>query len=341
MWTGSPRPWDGCWIKVRRVGESAAVFALFRVAAGPRIGYGHLRRATVLAHALGRPCALSLRGRATATAGWRLAVGRSPAAVIASVDPCVLIVDDARAATAWPWVRAAQRAGVPCATVHDLGIGALPSDLAIDGSVTSRRTWPARAVLSGPRYAILGPATGHRRRRGTTARRVMVSLGGAAHVALVRAIVSHLRLLAPELSVVVPAGLDGALETAKIEGATVVSAPDGLGPWLARADVAIVGGGVTLYEAAALGVPAVAVPVVAGQLPTVRAFVRHGLALADVRVGTDATARGRRIARLAVALAGDRARRRTMTARGPQWVDGHGASRVAHALRALAEASGG
>ena len=46
---------------------------------------------------------------------------------------------------------------------------------------------------------------------------------------------------------------------------------------MARASVAVVGGGVSLYEACAHGVAAVGVPVVAAQRPTVSAFVERGV----------------------------------------------------------------
>ncbi|MEZ5284175.1 MAG: hypothetical protein R2712_05070 [Vicinamibacterales bacterium] len=49
-----------------------------------------------------------------------------------------------------------------------------------------------------------------------------------------------------------------------------IDAPDGLAGELARASVAIVAGGVTLYEACALGVPVVGLAVTAAQHQTVR-----------------------------------------------------------------------
>ena len=59
------------------------------------------------------------------------------------------------------------------------------------------------------------------------------------------------------------------------------SARHGLHDELARAGVAVVGGGVSLYEACAHGVAAVGVPVVAAQRPTVAAFVTAARRAAD------------------------------------------------------------
>ena len=53
-----------------------------------------------------------------------------------------------------------------------------------------------------------------------------------------------------------------------------------------RASVAVVGGGVSLYEACAHGVAAVGVPVVAAQRPTVAAFVAWGRARRDARAAS-------------------------------------------------------
>jgi len=74
--------------------------------------------------------------------------------------------------------------------------------------------------------------------------------------------------------------------------------------------VAVVGGGVSLYEAAALGVPAVGVPVVPAQTPTVRAFARRGAAVA-----VPFKASGHRAASEVVALLDDPHRRAAMARR--------------------------
>src|SRR5690606_17463728 len=101
-------------------------------------------------------------------------------------------------------------------------------------------------------------------------------------------------------------------------------------PVLARASVAVVAGGVTLYEAAALGVPVVAVPVVAGQRPAVAAFDRAGAAVAA------SPGSPRAIARAAVVLLRDPSRAGQLGRRGRRLVDGRGAERVASALMRLA-----
>ncbi len=116
-----------------------------------------------------------------------------------------------------------------------------------------------------------------------------------------------------------------------------VAAPNGLTPWLARVDVAIVGGGVSLYEAVAAGLPTVAVPVVPAQAPTIRAFASRRLTLdAGGRRGAVTTV-ARRVADLVDAAVADHAWRRRVHREGPRLVDGRGAQRVARAILAVAE----
>jgi spore coat polysaccharide biosynthesis predicted glycosyltransferase SpsG len=104
---------------------------------------------------------------------------------------------------------------------------------------------------------------------------------------------------------------------------------DGLARELAACDVAVVGGGVSLYEACARGVAAVGVPVVVPQRPTVRGFVTAGAALGDAGRAPDAG----QVARDVVTLLRQPAMRRALAAQGRKLVDGRGASRVADAIR--------
>jgi hypothetical protein len=311
------------------------VRVLFRVAAGPRQGYGHLVRATVLARELGVAPVVSLRGgqaaRAVATElGCRLV--DLPAAMAASqMRPSVLVVDDPSGREAAAWRRPFARAGVRVASVHDLGSGYCGADLAIDGSVTQCGRRPRGQALTGPEYAILRPA-----RRTAAARRpaVLIALGGGprarAAARLARAAVTS----CPHLDVIVAGGFDAGRRADLPARATWLGPRRGLVRELSRVQFAVVGGGVTLYEACRAGTPAVGVAVVEAQRPTIRAFARRGAALdggstRDMRQAAAAIAR----------LAGDARLRRLVGASGQAIVDGRGARRVAAALSKLALAA--
>jgi spore coat polysaccharide biosynthesis predicted glycosyltransferase SpsG len=92
----------------------------------------------------------------------------------------------------------------------------------------------------------------------------------------------------------------------------------------------VLGGGVSLYEACALGVPAVAVPVVRSQEPTVAAFDRLGAALGI----TNVHAAPARVARRAARLLQDEVLRRRVANTARKTVDAGGAGRVARAIAA-------
>ena len=155
---------------------------------------------------------------------------------------------------------------------------------------------------------------------------ILVGLGGGQQAGSGRSIARNLRAeldRLPGLSrvrVLLSLGLDssGGSGSAGLPAGIEVVPPARFREALAQATVAVVAGGTTLYEACALGTPAVAVPVVPGQATTVRRFVRAGLA-AGVRgaagVGTEAW--GRAAAAVALDLLADASRRGELSRRGP------------------------
>ena len=328
----------------------------FRVAASARIGFGHLVRATRLARALGVPPCVSIRGPAAAGAtgrrlGARLLTG--PARSVVRPDLRLLVIDDPSRRAALPWLRAARRAGVPVASMHDVGIAPLPSDLAVDASLEARRVrglgvGPAACRL-GAAYAVLptdGPAGRVAKARRSPGRvTILIGLGGGRQA---RAGLSIARHLARQLGsgtgkdrvrVLLSLGLDPAgAERLDVPPRTAIVAPAQFRAALQRATVAVVAGGTTLYEACALGTPVVAVPVVPGQATTVRRFVRAGLAAAVRLRPGDAVGSnrwGQAVAAAALDLVSDAGRRSMLRAAGPRAIDGQGAARLAQALTAL------
>ena len=158
---------------------------LFRVACGPRQGFGHLVRALRLARALGIPPLLSVRGGARAVAAARgLGARLAPASLRAAVGLCpgLVVVDDPGERQAGRWIAACRRRGIPVASVHDLGLGAGGADLIVDGSVGARRRrWQGHRQLLGPQYCIVNPDIVSRRgvRRGRSVLpSVLIALGG-------------------------------------------------------------------------------------------------------------------------------------------------------------------
>jgi len=345
---------------------SADLRVLFRAPAGPRRGFGHLVRCRSLARALGVRPLIAIRGGQRARAAARAlgcdVIDGAPAVVIARVAPHVVVVDDPIASDARRWIRCARRAGCPVVTVHDLGIGAREGDLVVDGSIVDvsrggprssavrrggpRRGPPAagepfqgsplrtsgRTLLSGPRFALLDPAFASPLRavRRPRAPRVLIALGGGPRALLGYAIATAVLRELPWACVRIAGGF--AVASASDRNRIVWTGPlNGLAGELAACDVAVVGGGVSLYEACARGVAAVGVPVVVPQRPTVRGFVAAGAALGDA---TSAPA-AERVARDVVRLLRQPALRTALAGQGRKLVDGRGAARVAEAIRRL------
>lgn len=315
---------------------------LFRVAAGPRIGFGHLVRCRSLARVLGVEPLIAVRGggpaRMRAATLGAIVIDVDGADGIRALAPSLVVIDDPSHTHAAAWLALARRAGVAVASIHDLGLARIPSDLIIDGSVAPGHRPSGSRWLAGPAYAVLDPSVERARcrPRRPQPRRLLLALGGGRHVLDAAAGLSaamHGRVPGVELRVA--RGFAAAPTLPVLEGGRWIEAPNGLAVELAEASVAVLAGGVTLYEACALGVPVVAVAVTAAQRRTIRALARHGAVLDGGRwpLGN----RGcRRVAALAAHLMSDReaAGRLARTAR--RLVDGRGARRVAAQLLALA-----
>jgi spore coat polysaccharide biosynthesis predicted glycosyltransferase SpsG len=312
---------------------------LFRVAAGPRVGFGHLVRCGVLADELGVAHLLSLRGSETTarqarSLGWALT--GSTVRTLAAHRLDLIVVDDPSAAHARPWVEQARRIAIPVATLHDLGLALVDSDLSIDGSLASG----AAASLRGPRYAVLDPELlalrdcAPRRRRG----RVVIALGGGAHVRRIGVeIASRLRREAG-VEVDLAPGFGPVPARALPDGCRWLASPGALPTALATATAAVVAGGMTLYESCLLATPAVGVAVVPAQRRTIRAAAAAG-AVIDASAATAAQTT-RKAVDAVTALVRDRARADRLGRRAGRLVDGAGAERVAAQLTRLMQSAG-
>jgi spore coat polysaccharide biosynthesis predicted glycosyltransferase SpsG len=317
---------------------------LIRAAGGPRRGFGHLVRSTWLARALEVEPVVCVRGGQAArqvarTLGHRVVDG-APSAVIARHSPDLVIIDDPNAGDANRWCAAARKARTPVASVHDLGLARCASDLSIDGSIAPLRAGRGQRALTGPRYAVLNPTLRVLRRsaKPRVARavrpRVLITLGGGARAQAAWGLALRLARSRPDVDVVVAGGFLPAPRRSGPRNVRWLKSADQFAGELARATVALVAGGITLYEACCLGIPTVGVAVVAAQRPTIRAFAARGAA---IDAGTS-----RSISRAVTAverLLDDERSRRALGRRARTQVDGLGAQRVASALRQLARAA--
>jgi hypothetical protein len=162
---------------------------------------------------------------------------------------------------------------------------------------------------------------------------VLIALGGGVHVfAVARRLVAAIREQCPGARIRIAPGFSRRRRPA-VPGARWLTPGGLIGP-LATCDVAVLAGGVTLYEACALGAPIVCVAVVRGQRPAIKAFARRGAVLDAGGPGALGVTVGRAAAGVARLLHDRPAGRRAASA-ARRLVDGDGAGRVARRIRAL------
>jgi len=198
----------------------------------------------------------------------------------------------------------------------------LAVDLLVDHSpgAEPHRHPSARAVLAGAPYAVIDPGIRgiDRGTVGDAVASVLVTLGAADAEGAAAGVAAEVARSLPDAAVELPTG--PWWEGPAAPGVEAVSCPDGLAPRLARADLVVSAGGVTLLEALALGRPTVAIVMAENQ----RLAVEHAAAAGAAVAPSIETA-----AREAVSLAGDPRRRMQLAENAARLVDGMGADRVA------------
>lgn len=305
------------------------------------LGMGHAYRMRGLA------LALAARGHAVtiatlpgtpgadlfAAAG--LACGDDDLALAAPAD---LVVID-RLDTSAALIAAARAKAKRVITFDDCGAGLAEADAVVNAIVFHggryRAAECAARLYEGPAYIVLQPEILEWRARARAAAgtlRVVVSVGGTDNRAVTPRLVRALEHAPGPLDILVNLGpgADGGAAVAALAASSrhavrVVQRLPSLIAAFAEADLVLCGGGVTLYELAALGVPAAAVATEPHEVATIRWFADT---VGSVRplgrydeLDDDGLARG-----LAELIA-DSPARAAMAAAGRSAVDGRGLDR--------------
>jgi spore coat polysaccharide biosynthesis predicted glycosyltransferase SpsG len=341
------------------------VKVLYRADGGHPIGTGHIFRAVRLLRALAERTELDallmvaeddFAVRVAQTAPARLAVlpprrdltavkpllTAAPVLAALSREPFDLVVVD-MLDTPEDDIAALAEAGIPLATFDDRGPGRLYADAIINILIEEPepdRLRPRTRLYQGGPYVVLDPLFANlepiRREFGPRCR-VFVGMGGADAAGLtVKA--ARALLLVPGLTEAAfvngpafphRAELDAALEKAPWPHKVYTGLPNLLDLYR-RCDLAVVAGGLTMYECCRTGTPSLAVPQpIDHQFELAQALSQAG-AMATVGDGLETPVE--RIAEEVGRLAHDPEARRRMSERGPALVDGRGTERVAEAL---------
>jgi spore coat polysaccharide biosynthesis predicted glycosyltransferase SpsG len=178
-------------------------------------------------------------------------------------------------------------------------------------------------LIAGPEYAPLDPRLAAARRPRPSVDRVLVTVGGTDAARSVAGRIAELvRGRFRDATVFVPPGTEG------VPGAVALTGPIALVDVLPSVDLAVSAAGVTAYELACAGVPAMVVALADNQRRVARACDAAGIA-----VGVDGLASNAAIeVRDALERLTDPGVRADLSTAGPRTFDGHGARRAAREI---------
>lgn len=328
--------------------------ALIRCDGGGKFGYGHVKRMVALARALrdreGIGAIFALNGSEDAAqpirrAGFEAVMLQGPSDLETLIDannPDLLLLDG-REGPSRAELEKLKRSVAVTAVIDDGHERRLAADYAYYPPVPGARVldWTGSHTLPriGWEYALLGLASKPVAPRAPGARStVLVAMGGSDPHGLTLRMAKALEHLDSNLRIrfVIGAGMkDGAgvargLVALRKNYETVEGADD-LSTEYASADVALCAFGVTAYELAFFGVPAIYLGLTKDHASSASAFADAGM---GISLGVAAKVDDAEIARTVQWLLGKPAARRDMRNAGLSLMDGQGAARIAADLAA-------
>lgn len=213
--------------------------------------------------------------------------------------------------------------------LHDYG--EMPEGVALVVTVPGEESSGGPPHMAGPAYAALRPGfwgVPERQLRNRVAR-ILVTSGSGQLDHIGRKLAHALADRLAPVSVTLVRGPDATAPAP--EEVEVLAAPDSLLEPLLQSDLVVSGAGQTMLEAAAVGTPCIALPLVDNQR-------RQGLLLAElaaVRLVDPPTVDD--TTKVALELALDLEARRSLRRNGQRAIDGYGALRVAFEIARLTE----
>ncbi len=344
------------------VQQKAAVassgIVVMRCDGGSALGLGHVRRSLSIARALrdreGFGVRFAMKDNAIAMApvhadGFPVDVMPSGAKEIdwlldlAGAHKPVATVLDVRTDLSATSVMRLRGADMIVATIDDASPRRLSADAAFYPPVPQVFALDWRGAESEPfvgwEWVVLGQDVSAPLSSKAHRPQIIVSMGGSDPHGLTIPAVKALTALEAnfDATVVLGPGADHQLDldVARIAPRFhVVRSPNDLPRLMAKADLGLISFGVTAYELAALGVPAVYLCLTEDHAASALAFERAGM---GVSLGVASKIDAARIGAEVEDLLSDRRRRRAMSAAGRMNLDGRGAQRIAAWIKRMVE----
>ncbi len=333
--------------------------ALIRCDGGGQFGYGHVKRMIALARALrdreGIGSIFIINGTEDALAPVRKAgfeatlIGGGAAelsSVVETKNPDLLLLDGREGPTRAELENLSGNIAIT-AVIDDGSERRLATDLAYYPPVPQAEQLDWRgshcAARIGWQWSLLGLDTSIARPKKISPRpTLLVAMGGSDPQGLTLRAARALARLDPifRARFVIGPGVADRKNVAKTivklrSNFETIEGADDLANEYASADFALAAFGVTAYELATFGVPALYLCLSEDHALSASAFEYAGM---GISLGVAETVSDQFMAKSVLSLLGDTARRREMRAAGLMTIDGQGASRVADDLaRALAE----
>ena len=324
--------------------------------AGPRAGFGHLRRCMVLAAELGdqvQTCfVLRLRDRwsgGSLKARGFTYVREDLTNIWARLPrPAAILIDTRLRDDLDDFIFTARQKSIPVISLHDLGLNPLAADIAIDGSIAPMFSpdFEAARTFGGPTYMVLDPVFQELHRRPLSIRggirSVVVSLGGGDAREYFRWVLKGLQLWAASSEKAIEVvGMRGFVDWGQEQFNEEALQPlcfrwesKPVSAFLRDADLAITAGGISAYEALCAGTPLLAMVGDSLQQTTVRRIAAAG---GCVNLGAGRELAQERLVELLEKIDADVSVREKFARRGREIVDGLGAVRVASIIRRTIE----
>jgi UDP-2,4-diacetamido-2,4,6-trideoxy-beta-L-altropyranose hydrolase len=321
-----------------------------RTAAGPQIGFGHLRRCMILAQSLHDCCSPlfllnpldswcqeQLKDR-----GYEFFCEEPDKAWLLFPDPLAVLIDTRLADGLDLLIAAAMKRGISVISIHDLGLNPLPSNIIIDGSIVPGSFQDAFSrdaeIFRGPDYLILDPVFQqlHQTRRQIRKKiqSVVINLGGGDSQKFFLKILEGLKLWAQEVSVV---GIRGFVSWGQDRFERIDWSPlhfhwESASPdqFLMNADLAITAGGLSAYEALCTGTPLLAISYDPLQQTAINAMAAAG---ACIDLGPGDELDPARLAGILGRLNADCEERTRISLNGRKIIDGCGTERVSSLIQ--------
>jgi spore coat polysaccharide biosynthesis predicted glycosyltransferase SpsG len=336
---------------------------VYRVDGGAELGLGHLARAAALSDAFAGRTSWTVRWASTggpaveaaaAERGIELATTRAgedeEAFVARAAAGAAALVLDRKLPYSAAFVAGLNRArpvvlmDVACEGMFAAAAAVFPG-AHVDPALAADHRWRAGQPLHGAEWVLIHPsvraARTARRPGAGPAQRVVVATGGSDPTNVAARALDWLNHLSGSIAVDLlvgaanPRGPDLVARAARAKHATTVwSQPEAFPQRMARADLAVATFGVTAYELAFLGVPAV---LVSHNDENAVAAGRYAACGAGVDLGLIATVQDAHAAEQVEQLLTDGALRRRMSETGRRMVDGRGAERIADVIQRLVD----